>query len=73
MQETAMQTPRPVKKEERRCFWHQTRDSSAAYGEDHGEVGCRPASYGGPQWSRGLPAVHGGPHVIASGCIQRSL
>ena len=60
MGETTLQTPRSVKKggeevpemSEQRAF-PATRD------EDHGEAGCPPAAYGGPQWSRSPPVARG--------------
>jgi len=40
VRETTQQTPTSVKKKGRRCSMHRSRDSPAAYGEDHGEAGC---------------------------------
>ena len=39
----------------RRCSRHQSRDFPAAFGEDHGEVGCPTAAHGGPWRSRYPP------------------
>ena len=52
MRETALQTPRLVKKEWGRCSTCQSRDSPAAHGEDHGEAGCLSAAHGEWRWSR---------------------
>jgi len=43
----------------RRCSRHQSRDSPAAHGEEHGEAGCALAARGGPQWSRSPPVARG--------------
>ena len=40
MRGTTLQTPRPVKKEGRRCSRCRSRGSPAAQGADHGEAGC---------------------------------
>jgi len=71
--ETALQTPRLVKKEWRRCSRCQSRDSPAARGEDHGEAGCHSAAHGGPRWSRYPPAAHKGPHARAGGCPKEAV
>jgi len=63
---TTLQTPRPVKKEGRRCSRHWSKDSPAAHGKDHCEAGCSPAAHGCPQWSRYPPAAHEEPHARAS-------
>jgi len=39
VRETALQTPRSAKKEERRCSRHWSRDSPADPGADQGEAG----------------------------------
>lgn len=46
IQETTLQTQRPVKKEEE-MLQVQSRDSPATCREDHGEVCCHPAAHGG--------------------------
>jgi len=52
---TTLQTPRPLKKEGRRC----SKRFPCSPGEDHGEAGCPPAAHGGPRWSRSPPAARG--------------
>lgn len=34
---------------------------------------CAPAAHGGPQWSRGPSAAHGGPHVGTCGCWKEAV
>jgi len=55
VKETAVQTPRSVKKEGEEVSRLWSRDSSAAHGEDHGEAGCPSAAHGGSLWSRYQP------------------
>jgi len=57
----------------RRCSRHQSRDSPAARGEDHGEAGCAPAAHGGPQWSRSPPAACGRDPTLEQVDAQRRL
>ncbi|PKU45778.1 vps10 domain-containing receptor 2 [Limosa lapponica baueri] len=58
MRERALKTPRPVKKEGKRCSRHKKKYSPAAHGEDHSEVGC-------------LPAAHEGPHARTGECAPK--
>lgn len=58
VREPTLQMARPLKKWERRCSRQWSRDSSAAHGEDRGDVG-------------GHPAAHGGPHGEAGGCVPK--
>jgi len=74
VRETALQTPRSVKKGRgRKCSRHRSRGAPAARDEDHGEAGCPPAAHGGPWWSRSPPAVCGGPHAGAGACLKEAL
>jgi len=57
----------------RRCSRHQSRDSPAACGEDHGEAGCPHAAHGGPRWTRSPPAALGEPHAGAGGCLKEAV
>jgi len=65
MRETALQTPRSVKKEGMRWSSSRGRYPSADHGEGHGETDCHPATCMGARWSR-YPAC-GGPHAAARG------
>jgi len=56
-----------------RCSRHQSSDSPAAPGEDHGGAGCTAAAYVGPRWSRYPPAALGGPHTRVGGCLKEAV
>jgi len=58
VRETALQKPRSVNKEGRRCSRCQNRAFPATQGEDHGKIGHP-------------PAAHGGPHARAGGCALK--
>jgi len=57
----------------KQCSRHRSRDSPAAYDEDHGEAGCPPPDHGGPRWSRCPPAAHGGPHTRPGECPKEAV
>jgi len=58
VRETALQAPKLVEKEGRRCTRHQSRESPAACGEDHDGTCCPPVAHGGPRLSSYTPCSH---------------
>jgi len=56
--ETALQTPRSVKKEQG-VEVPKLLEQRAFCDKDHGEPGCPPEVHGGPRLSRDPPVAHG--------------
>lgn len=58
----------------RRCSRLRSGDSPPAHGADHGEAGSRvPTDHGGLERSKDLPAVPGGIHARAGGCLRKAM
>jgi len=71
VRETTPQTPRSVNKEGKTCSRSWSRESPAAPGKEHGELGCTLQPMKDHTRSDIHTATHGGPHARAGGCALK--
>jgi len=75
VKETALQTPRSVKKKGGGSDRNVRAESLSLQlvDEDHGEAGCPPEAHGGAWWSRSPPVARGRDPTRAGGCLKEAV